>query len=149
LLSPVRIIDSSEMRMVTEFMKLFELASKFVTVDIDHATKTYEGMIDHGIAVVMVIEDDGELAGSLGFIVSQDLHSGEKVMIETFWFTHPEKRGCGLRLLDAYEKYAEDNNMDKIAMIHMMDSYPERLEKLYIRRGYKLIEKHYVKELIK
>jgi len=149
LLSPIRIIESSEMRRVTEFMKQFELASKFVTVNIDHATKTYESMIDQGIAVVMVIEDDGELAGSLGFIVSQDLHSGEKIMVETFWFTDPLKRGCGLRLLDAYEKYADEYSMDKIAMVHMMDSYPESLERLYVRRGYQLIEKHYVKELRK
>ena len=147
MLSPIRIIESSEMRRVTEFMKQFELASKFVTVDIDHATRTYENMIDGGIAVVMVIEDDGEIAGSLGFIVSQDLHSGEKIMVETFWFTDPKKRGCGLLLLDAYEKYADEYNMDKIAMVHMMDSYPESLCKLYLRRGYELIEKHFVKTL--
>jgi hypothetical protein len=28
-----------------------------------------------------------------------------------------------------------------------VDSYPERLEKLYERKGYRLIEKHYVKQI--
>ena len=128
-------------------MKQFEQASKFVAVDIDHATKTYENMVDSGVAVVMVVEDDGELAGSMGFIVSQDLHSGEKIMVETFWFTDPKKRGCGLLLFDAFEDYAKEYGINKLAMIHMVDSYPESLCKLYLRRGYELIEKHFVKTL--
>jgi len=135
------------MRKITEFMKAFEQASKFVTVDIDYAAKTYETMIDDGTATVMVLEKEGDLIGSLGFIKAPDLHSGEQMLVETFWFTDPEKRGFGLLLLDAFEKHAQDNGIKKIAMIHMMDSYPERLEALYLKRGYKLIEKHYVRYL--
>jgi len=135
------------MRKVTEFMKQFEQASEFVKVDIDHATKTYEGMIDQGIAVVMVLEHEKKLIGSLGFIVADDLHSGDKMTVETFWFTDPKKRGHGLMLLEVYEEYSKKIGSKKIAMVHMTDSYPERLEKLYIKRGYKLIEKHYVKDL--
>ena len=135
------------MRKVTEFMKAFEQASKFVTVDIDYATKTYETMIDDGTATVMVLEKEGDLIGSLGFIEAPDLHNGNLMLIETFWFTDSGKRGYGLLLLDAYEKYAHDNGIKKIAMIHMMDSYPERLEVLYLKRGYRLMEKHYIKEI--
>lgn len=147
MLSAVRIIESHEMRKVTEFMKQFEKASEFVTVDVDHATKTYERMIDDGIAVVMVIEDNDGIVGSLGFIMSYDLHSGEKTFVETFWFTDPAKRGYGLKLLNAYERFSIEHGAVKLAMIHMMDSYPDSLERLYSRRGYKLIEKHYVKYL--
>jgi GNAT superfamily N-acetyltransferase len=69
--------------------------------------------------------------------------------VETFWFTDPKKRGYGKMLLDAYEQYASQCGAKKAAMIHMMDSYPDSLERFYKRQGYKLIEKHYVKELRK
>jgi len=147
MLSTIRIVKASEIRRVVEFMKQFEQASKYVTVDIEHATKTYEYMVEQGAATVMVMEEDGEITGSFGFIECPDLHSGERMLVETFWFTDPLKRGRGLLLLNAFEKYAKDNSINKIAMIHMVDSYPERLEKLYLKRGYKLIEKHYVRQL--
>lgn len=147
MLPTVRVIASPEMRKVTEFMKAFEQASKFVTVDIDYATKTYENMIDNGVAFVMVLEKEGELIGSLGFIKAPDLHNGDTMAVETFWFVDPKKRGVGLILFNAYEKWSKENGIKKIAMIHMMDSYPESLERLYLKRGYKLAEKHYVKEI--
>jgi N-acetylglutamate synthase-like GNAT family acetyltransferase len=96
----------------------------------------------------MVLEKDGKLIGSLGFIKAPDLHNGTLMLIETFWFTDPLERGYGLLLLDAYEKYAQETGIKKVAIIHMMDSYPERLEQLYLRRGYILMEKHYVKEIV-
>lgn len=135
------------MRKVTEFMKAFEQASAFVTVDIDYATKTYETMIDNGNAIVMVLEKDNELIGSLGFLIAPDIHNGITIAVETFWFSDPRKRGYGLLLLNAFEKYAQENKIKKVAMVHMMDSYPNRLENLYLKRGYKLMEKHYIKEI--
>lgn len=48
-------------------------------------------------------------------------------------------------LVDAYEAYAERLGCQKKAMVHMVDSYPDILEKLYLKRGYRLVEKHYVK----
>jgi len=147
LLPTIRIIDSSEMRRVTEFMKAFELASQYVTVDVNHATRVYAEMIESGHAIVFIMENDGVILGSLGCISAPDLHNGMQTLVETFWFTHPDSRGQGLLLLNAFESYAANNGIKKVAMIHMTDSYPERLEKLYVKRGYTLIEKHYVKEV--
>ena len=147
MLPAVRTVKASEIRKVVEFMKQFEQASAFVGVDIEHATKTYEHMVEQGVAVVMVLEKDGEMIGSLGFIKYPDIHSGEQMIVETFWFADPKKRGYGIKLLNAFENYAREHGINKIAMIHMMDSYPEQLERLYLKRGYRLIEKHYVRYL--
>ena len=144
----IRIIDSSEMRKVTEFMKQFEQASQFVKVDIDHATKIYEDAIDRGSMTVMVMEQENELIGSLAFLVAPDLHDGTLVGVETYWFMHPDHRRYGLKLFKLFETLAMNKGCTKLAMIHMMDSSPEVLEKLYRRRGYELIEKHYVKEIL-
>lgn len=135
------------MRRVTEFMKQFEQASKFVMVDVDYATKRYVDMIENDIAVVLVLEEEGELIGSLGFIIGEDLHNGDKYTVETFWFTSPKRRGFGTMLVDVFEKYSMTIGAKKAAMIHMADSYPDRLRKYYENRGYILIEQHFIKGL--
>ena len=143
----IRFIEASEMRRVTEFMKAFEQASQHVKVDIDHATAVYERMIDKGSMTVLVMEEDRDLIGSMAFLISPDLHDGKLTAVETYWFMHPDHRGNGMKLFDAFEKIAIGLGCKKLAMIHMMDSYPEVLERLYERKGYTLIEKHYVKEV--
>ena len=148
MLSTIRIIDSSEMRKVTEFMTAFEKASSFITVDVDYASKTYEKLIRQGIAIVFVLEKGDELIGGLGCVKTAELHSGKSLLVETFWFVSPEHRGHGSLLITEFEKYAKTHNIDKVAMIHLMDSYPDKLEKLYLSRGYVLAEQHYIKEIL-
>lgn len=144
----IRIIESHEMGRVAAFMKQFEQATKFVTVDVEYAAKRYEKMIDDGLATVLIAEKNGVMLGGLGFINAPDLHNGEMIAVETFWFVAPEHRGIGIHLLNAFEKWAKENGSDKTAMIHLTDSMPERLKRLYLKRGYRLIEKHYVREVV-
>lgn len=143
----IRIIKAEEMLRITAFMKQFEEETAFVKVNVGYATMRYEEMINAGAATVFVAEKDGELMGALGSIKAPDLHNGEIIAIETFWFTAPEHRGCGVKLLDAFEKWAADNGCAKTAMIHLADSMPDRLEKFYLKRGYQLIEKHYTRRI--
>lgn len=98
---------------------------------------------------MLVLRDDaGAIRGGLGYIVSEDLHSPTKIAVETFWFVPPECRGEGVKLVVAFEEMARLNGCAKAAMIHMEDSYPKELELLYRRRKYKLIERHYVREIL-
>lgn len=131
----------------TEVMKQFEYASTYVKVDIGHAAKIYSDMVDKGIAVYFIMEKDGVIIGGLGAVKCPDLHIGRTLAVETFWFIAPEYRGHGLGLMEAFERWGKSEGCDALAMIHMVDSYPEKLERLYIRRGYQLAEKHYIKEL--
>lgn len=149
MLINTRVIGSSEMRKVTVFMKQFEQVTNFVKVDIDHATKMYERGIENGSMTVLVMEKDEILIGSMAFIIAPDLHENKLVGVETYWFMHPDHRKYGLKLFDMFEQLAIKQGCEKLAMIHMIDSYPISLEKLYKRRGYELIEKHYVKEVVK
>jgi len=101
----------------------------------------------NGSMNVIVLEKNDELIGSLAFLVAPDLHDGKLTAVETFWFVHPDHRGHGVMLFNEYEKISIRKGCRKLAMIHMVDSYPDRLEAFYKRRGYDLIEKHYVKEI--
>ena len=141
-------ITAEEIRAVAQFMTQFEQATTFVKVDVDHTSKTYESLIRSGAAVFFVMEEDGQMQGGLGAIKSPDLHDGKLIAVETFWFVSPQFRGKGTLLFNAFEKWAIGHGCQKLAMVHLSDSYPGILRKLYKRRGYKLAEEHYIKEVM-
>lgn len=137
----------AEVPKITILCKAFENETAHVKVDISHSIKSYCKFIDSGVGAMLLLKRDGEIIGGLGCLHYPDLHSGELTAVETFWFVDPGHRGKGLMLLDEFEKWAARQECTKVAMIHMVDSHPDILEKLYIRRGYKLVEKHFVKEV--
>ena len=56
-------------------------------------------------------------------------------------------RGKGLSLLLKLQKYAKSKGAKRLLMIHLENSMPDKLKKLYIRLGFKQIESIYMKEL--
>lgn len=132
---------------IARVMEQFSGGSEFVTVDIEYTAATYARMIAKDQATFLTLEVDNQIVGGLGCIRYPDLHNGLLTAVETVWFVHPDHRGYGMKLFDAFEEWAKKHGCKRLAMIHMVDSYPEILEKLYQRRGYKLIEKHYLKEI--
>jgi GNAT superfamily N-acetyltransferase len=142
----IREAKSDEAFKVAEFMQRFEEVTKFIKVDPVHAGKKYQQLIESGIGKMFILEDEtGKMLGGLGCIIGEDLHYPRTVAVETYWFIAKEHRGRGLELLNHFEKWAEDNNYIPF-MSCLADSYSEELEKLYLKRGYKLVEKQYAKE---
>lgn len=139
--------DCYKTNIATAVTKGFDSESKFVTTHEEYTNNKYITMIEEGIAHVLVIDDDGVIKGALGFIVAPDLHEDVTVAVETFWFVLPEYRGGGKELMFAFEKMAKELGCKRTAMIHMVDSMPDTLETFYQKNGYKLIEKHYTKEI--
>jgi hypothetical protein len=134
----------------TLFFSQFEQDSKCITIDREYAQKFYMGMIARGEGQLFLLTDDeGNMQGGLGCIKGPTPHNGKIVAVELFWYTSPENRNTfgAYELLKAYEQWAKDNDCHSCALIHLADSQPERLEKLYLSLGYKLLEKHYIKEV--
>jgi len=129
------------------FMKRFENATKEIKVNVDYTRARYIDLVSKGIAKVFVDEVDGVFYGAIGFIVYNDFHSGEKCAVETFWFVPPEYSGIGSILVKAYEDAAKQLGCTKVAMVHLADSYPEKLKSYYKKIGYRLLESHYIKEI--
>jgi GNAT superfamily N-acetyltransferase len=136
-----------DVRSVAEYMKEFEEETAYVNVDVDHATKQYKRLLKDGNAGILMLINDktGEMNGALGYVVSQGLHDPLIYAIETFWMVSKEHRGRGISLFFEFEKKAKALGADKIAMIHMVDSHPEVLARLYKKKGYDLIEHHYMR----
>lgn len=142
------------MATIEEAKEIFALAkqydggfSKHVKVDVDYATGVWMKWLANGTGIVFALKKDDRLIGGLGAIKVPDIHCGLLTAIEIFWFTNPEDRGDGLKLLGAYEKWAENTGCKRVAIIHLEDSFPEVLSRIYKRRGYQLIESHYVREV--
>jgi GNAT superfamily N-acetyltransferase len=130
---------------VANFMKAFEGATSFVKVNSDYTFERYRIMMERGICRILIAEEGETLQGAIGFIITDDLHDGSKLAVESFWFAHPDYKGVGKALFNAFEEEAVKMGCKKLAMIHLSDSYPESLEKFYLKNGYKLVEKHYIK----
>ena len=143
----VRLAEKSELQESFNLFKAFESCSSLVTVVPSVCVENYSRFIDQGIGGLLLARDSYRTYGGLGFIIANDIHNGKKYAVETFWLMLPEHRGGGIKLLEAFEKLATDAGCDECAMIHLEDSFPASLEKLYIRRGYQLAEKHFIKRL--
>ncbi len=143
----VRTARLDEVRSVAQFMTRFEQATRHVTVNVEHTTAEYTRLIAAGIAVFLILEDQGEMIGGLGALKYPDIHNGKMTACETFWFVDPAHRGKGLELLAAFEEWGRQQGCQQLAMIHLEDSYPAILERLYRINGYHLVEKHYIKEI--
>ena len=107
----------------------------------------WQETIDMGGGVIMAAFDGEEFTGALGAVKCPNPFNGKLMAVEMFWFVLPGKRGHGLRLLDAFENWAEQIGVQMVAMIHLEALSPATLEKLYVRRGYKLVERNYIKEI--
>ncbi len=133
------------------FFKAFEKETKFVKVIPEVAQKTYCDLISRGSGKVFILCDDktGAVMGGLGAIKAPDLHDGVLTAIETFWFIASEYRDTwgAFSLLRAFEKWAKETGCKRKALVHLADSSPERLKRLYEIMGYKLVESHYVGEV--
>lgn len=66
---------------------------------------------------------------------------------ETVWWIAPEARGRAANaMLDAYETWAAQQGCAFCQMAALI-SFPQA-ERIYLRRGYRLIERHYLKPLL-
>ena len=104
-------------------------------------------LIENGLGFMLGLEENGHPDGALGAIVYRDINNDDLTVSEAFWFTHPEKRGAGIRLLKAFEDKARSLSAKKIIMCHLLALQPEKLSELYQRRGYTPTEVHYLKTL--
>lgn len=110
--------------------------------------KKWSILIDSGVGFILKQEKNGVIVGALGFIVIEDINDGAKIAGEAFWFVLQEYRGRGFELLIKYEREAEALGCQRIGMVHLESIQPERLSKLYVKRGYKKTETAYIKNLI-
>ncbi len=99
------------------------------------------------MAVIFISESGDEIIGGIGGLVYPDVNTGEKSLLESFWFVDSEWRGQGLRLLASLEKWAKENSVIKMSVCHFVRLNAEQLNRLYLRKGFEPVEVMYSKRV--
>lgn len=112
------------------------------------ALRWFDRMREEGL--LLVTEQDGILTGVSGGLFSPFLaNDSYKVGCELLWWVEPEYRGseAGRLMFDELEKQARDKGAHRWTMIALEASSPDRIGKIYKRKGYSISEYAYSKVL--
>lgn len=88
--------------------------------------------------------DDVLVGAILGAIIPHFV-TGELTCAELSWWVDQEHRGGGPKLLDRLEEWAIENGASRMAVTEPPGN--PRVGELYVRLGYRLVEKTYMKAL--
>jgi hypothetical protein len=109
----------------------------------------WRGFLESGRGYMIGLWKETDLAGVMGFVLAPDMWNGDTMAIECLWYVRKQHRGGpgAMRLLFEFEKQAKRLGAVRTALIHLESLTPVELESVYLKRGYVLVEKHYVKTL--
>ena len=144
----IRTATINDLETLADLAAQFYASSKFLNgFDLECFETTWTNLITSGSGAVFVIDGQDGPIGALGGVAYPDVNSGRLMATEFFWFVDPSHRGRGISLYKAFEDWARAKRCVEIRMIHLSDSMPEQLERLYERLGFEQAEVHYRKEL--
>ena len=104
-------------------------------------------LMDTGVVLSLVV--GGVVRGTMAGAIYDDFITGDVSCFEAFWYVDPDHRGrSGLKLFSRFEQEAKFRGAKRIWMIHLLALNSEKMERYYIKSGYELKEKVYVKELL-
>jgi len=106
-------------------------------------------MLEDGRALIVATVD----AKPSGFILlttsPHSLCPDAQVAHELAWYIRPDCRGHGLgsRLLSAAEAWAKEQGAQALYMVALGASEPQKVGRVYINKGYRLLETIYARSL--
>jgi hypothetical protein len=128
-----------------EFYASSKVLRKF---DIEKFVNFWRAIMESEQGIIFVAMEDQDIIGAIAGMAYPEPYSGELVVQEFFWFVRPGHRGsAGLRLYNALEYWARQKEAKALRMVHLMDSMPEKLSRIYKRLGYEPLEMQYTKDL--
>jgi GNAT superfamily N-acetyltransferase len=141
----IRMLSAGEIPLVARWAGAFHEKSASVSIDPPVFIRHWHQIFAVGAGVIFATSS---LDGFIGGYIMHDPLDGVLTATEAFWFVGPKSRGSGIRLFSAFEAWALRQKCKRITMVHLMDSSPETLSRLYRRRGYVPLEMHYRKDLV-
>ena len=101
-------------------------------------------LIASGGAIAFASKDGAGIGG----ILQEDIHNGDLVAVEGFWFVPPAARGRqGLQLLEAWEAAVREAGAVRVSLGHHDIPAAPRMKRMYQRLGYELASYNYTKDL--
>ena len=120
-----------------------------VPANLDSFEKTIVNLFSVGNGVVLVAEDaEGVLCGMAGGVVQPHWFNHDHLAgQEMFWWVDESTRGsgAGFKLMDALEQWAIAKGCKTFCMASTANLTPEKLARIYKRRGYVAQDIYYAK----
>jgi GNAT superfamily N-acetyltransferase len=135
--------DEKLMPVINEFYNSSKYLKNF---NKEHCFKTWKMILENKIGFGFLLIEKENPVGIICGLKYNDINSGELTVTEAAWFVKKSCRRKGLILLKKFEEEAKRGNCKSIIMVHLLDSMPDKLQKIYKRMGYEPIEVHYKKE---
>lgn len=95
--------------------------------------------------IIQLFHNDTLVGYIVGCINYKPFFNFEKLAVEHGWYVQPDHRKYSMKLLEAFETWAELMGCKKMSVTHYGED--ERLNKIYKRKKYKPLEVVYIKEL--
>lgn len=113
-----------------------------------HAAAVFDASLRNADRLCLVLEIAGKVEGVLVAQAGPHAFGPFKVASELMWWIEPAHRGSGaaLRMIAAYEEWARSRDC-QFAHIVGLGSDPA-VGRIYERRGYQAVERHFMKPLI-
>ena len=99
---------------------------------------------------VWLAEDNGVVIGITGALLYPMYFSPTSMVVqELWWWLAPEARGkgAGQALFNVIESWATAKNATAIFMVALEDANAEKMAQIYTRKGFRLMERTYMKEV--
>jgi len=125
-----------------EFWNEMGMPGKFVP---ELWIESWKNLIRQGAALIIGLTKNHHLMGAIGGTIVRDLNDHALVAVEQFWFVTSEARGHGLRLLNEFEAVSRARGAKRILVGHIHAGRTDIWQKVLSRKGYVLLESHYVK----
>ena len=113
-------------------------------------SNTFRRLATTSSACLLVGQVDGEAMAMIAGALSEHyLNSKHIIAQELFWWSDPRARGTGaaIRLLQGFEDWAREQGAGTVIMASTSTLAPQKLARLYARRGYKSVDVNYAKRL--
>jgi RimJ/RimL family protein N-acetyltransferase len=108
----------------------------------------YLSALDNDSMGVWLAEVDGEMVGIVGAIAYPLYFNPNALVVqELWWWLAPAFRGEGGKMFKQIESWAKERNASALFMIALEDERAAKMEKLYLRAGFKPMERTFIKEV--
>lgn len=96
---------------------------------------------------VLLVADDNGPVGMAAALVYPFYFSGDMTAQELLWWVDEEHRGIGGHLLDGLIAAVKAKGAQSLSMISLDKLNPEKVGKMYEKRGFRRSEHSYIKKL--
>jgi GNAT superfamily N-acetyltransferase len=121
-----------------------------IDFDVSGYSDFYLDALEKDYVGIWLAEIDSEIVGICGAL-SYPLYFNPSTIVaqELWWWLTPASRGSGAgkQMFNQIEEWAKERKASALCMIALEDSRAKKMENLYIRAGFRPMERTFMKEI--